>query len=203
MLAKSSALMCELSRTLTVYPRTVSANWDLCLHILFTRNRLVPILHLEWYLNHNSTLTQQSDSNLMESFSQVCMQNAVLGIRSFLNKHPHDVVKRLGLSILGCLSLCENQFISWVFFAYSFFPNILVLYQCKMRLYHFLFEIIQFKYIIFRRSLEYISWENMHTYFFNEELNQMRFQSELYVLNKKLSSQPTFMPFLLLLLLLR
>lgn len=62
-------------------------------------------------------LTQQSASYLMESFSQVCMQNTVLGMRSFLSKHPHDVVKGLGPSILGCLSLCENQFKSLVFFA--------------------------------------------------------------------------------------
>ena len=106
-----------------MYPRTVSTNWDLCLHILFTRHRLVPILHLEWYLNHYSMLTQQNDSYLMESFPQVCMQNAVLGIQSFFRKCPHGMVKGLGLLILSCLSLLENQFTSLVFFAYNFSPK--------------------------------------------------------------------------------
>lgn len=64
-------------------------------------------------------LTQQIDSYLMESFSQVCMQSAVLGLQPFFSKHPHDVVKGLGPSILGCLSFCENQFKSLVFFAYN------------------------------------------------------------------------------------
>ena len=76
-------------------------------------------------------LTQQSDSYLMESFPQVCMQSAVLGMQSFFNKHPHDMVKGLGLLILGCLSLCENQFTSLVFFACNFFPKMMFLYQCK------------------------------------------------------------------------
>lgn len=96
-----------------------NCHWDLCLHILFTRYRLVPILHLEWYLTHNSMLTQHTDSYLMESFSQVCMQSAVLGLQPFSSNHTHDAVKGLGLSILDCLSFCENQFKSLVFFAYN------------------------------------------------------------------------------------
>lgn len=138
----SALRWCMSCPELWLYPRTVRANWDLCFRILFTRNGLVPILHLEWYLNHNSMLTQQSDSYLTESLSQVCMQNTVLGIPSFFNKHPHDVGKGQSLSILGCLSLCENQFKSLVFFAYSFVTKILVLYQCKRRWYQFWLEII-------------------------------------------------------------
>lgn len=105
---------------------------------------------------------------LMESSSQVCMQNTVLSIRSFLNKHPHDVVHGLGLSILGYLSLCENQIKSLVFFAYSSSPPPPIYWSSisgGVRLYHFLFEIIPFKYIIFRCSLEHIFQENMRTYF--------------------------------------
>lgn len=111
--------MYESSRILTMYSRTVTVNWDLCLHILLTRHRLVPILHLEWYLNHNSMLTQQTDSYLMESFSQVCMESAVLGLQPLFSKHPHDVVKGLGPSIFGCLPFCENQFKFLFFFAYN------------------------------------------------------------------------------------
>jgi hypothetical protein len=121
--AKSSALMYELSRILTVYPRTVSANWDWCLHTLFTRHRLVAILHLEWYSNHNSMLTQQSDSYLMENFSQGCIQSTALGMQSFFNKHPHDTTKGCGILILGYLSFYDTQFKSLVFFAYNFFPK--------------------------------------------------------------------------------
>lgn len=61
----------------------------------------------------------------MESVPQVCLQNAMLGIRSFSNKHPHDAVRGLGLFILGCLPLGENQFTSLVFFTYNFFPKIM------------------------------------------------------------------------------
>lgn len=68
-------------------------------------------------------LTQQSDSYLMESFPQVCMQSTVLGIQSFFNKHLHDMAKGLGLLILSCLSLWENQFTSLVFFTYNFSPK--------------------------------------------------------------------------------
>lgn len=181
--AKSSALMYELSRILTMYPRTVSANWDLCLHILFTRHRLVPLLHLEWYLNYNSMLTQQTDLYLMESLSQMCMQSTVLGIQSFFSKHPHDAVKEMGLLILGCLWLCENRFKSLVFFTCNFSPKMSVTYQCKMRWYHFLFERIQFKYIlhVLNASLEKCT-------IFNEKPIQRAFQSELCVWNKKFSS---------------
>ena len=65
----------------------------MCAYILFTRHRLVPVLHLEGYLNYNSMLTQHPDSHLMESFSQVFMQSAVLGVQLFLGKHPHGAAK--------------------------------------------------------------------------------------------------------------
>ena len=123
MSAKNSGLMYVFVKNSDLLSKNCQHKLGLMLTLLFTRHRLVPILHLEWYLNHNSMLTQQSDSYLMESFPQVCMQSTVLGIQSFFNKHLHDMAKGLGLLILSCLSLWENQFTSLVFFTYNFSPK--------------------------------------------------------------------------------